>query len=128
MNVFASPKLSAYVTLAVIGCGAGLILQRPEPALLGAPFLVALVIGLVLVQVPNVRAGISLNREQVREGEDAIVEAVVEASVPVARLEVVLRLPSGLEVDDGELARACQLWPNRPLHFRWVIRCRRWGG
>ncbi len=128
MNTFASPKLPAYIALAVTGCSTGLVLRRAEPVLLAAPFLVALGIGLALAQMPRIRAVVNLTREQALEGEDVEVEVMLEATAPVARAEIVLRLPPGLEEDGGALVHARSLTTTAPQRMRRVIHCRRWGG
>jgi uncharacterized protein (DUF58 family) len=128
MKVFIAPKLPAYVVLAAIGFIVGLVLRRPEPVLLGAPFLVALVTGLALARVPEVRTGFALDRERVVEGEEVALHVAVHSTEPVARLEVVLPLPDGLEPESGRDVYAFALAPNVPYQFDRVLRCRRWGG
>jgi uncharacterized protein (DUF58 family) len=45
-----APKVGGYAALTVLGCAAALVLGRPEPALLAAPFASFLVVGLALVR------------------------------------------------------------------------------
>jgi uncharacterized protein (DUF58 family) len=128
MNVFVSPKLPAYAALTVAGMFAGLVLRRPEPVLLGAPFLVALIAGLALARVPALRARVDLVREQAMEGEEVAVEIAVESTAPVARLEAVVHLPDALEMDNNRPVSAFALAPGAPYRLQRTIHCTRWGG
>lgn len=128
MNVFIAPKLPAYSALAAVGCLAGLALRRPEPVLLGAPFLVALVLGLASARVPVIRAGAALSSEHVMENDSVSLEITLESAMPAVRVEVALRLPEGLEREPGKPVRAFSLAPGAPRAFQEAIRCHRWGG
>lgn len=128
MRVFVTPKLSAYAALAALGCLAGLVLRRPEPVLLGAPFLVALVLGLAASRVPAVRAAAVLSSERAMENEVISLEITLESARPVARVEVALRLPEGLKRESGNPVRAVSLSPGEPRTLQQAIRCDRWGG
>jgi uncharacterized protein (DUF58 family) len=125
---FASPKLPAYAVLAAVGCLAGLALQRPEPVLLAAPFLFALVIGVAARQPLGVRVAARLSEERVVEGEQVtlIVELVSPSGVPW--VDVAPHLPPGLALADGPAVDALALGAGVPQRLERVIRCQRWGG
>ena len=128
MTTYLTPKLLAYALLAAIGCFAGLTLGRPEPALLGAPFLFAIVIGAALHRWPEVRASSRLLSDRVLEGDSVQVEVEVQAATPVARLEIVLRVPEGLALVDGPPVAALALDAGQSGHIERTVRCTRWGG
>ena len=50
-----TPKLGAYAALTALGLFAALVLGRPEPAVLAAPFALTLALGLALARPPDVR-------------------------------------------------------------------------
>ena len=64
-----SPKLALYATFAAASFIAALALGRPELAGLGAPFALALAVGLSLPP-PRVEASVRLGRERVLEGDE----------------------------------------------------------
>jgi hypothetical protein len=45
-----APKVGGYAALTVVGAAAALVLGRPEPALLAAPFALFLAVGALLVR------------------------------------------------------------------------------
>ena len=128
MTTFLTPKLLAYALLAAIGCLTGLALGRPEPTLLGAPFLFAIVIGAALNRWPEVSASSRILSDRVVEGDSVRVEIDVKTASPVARLEVMLRVPEGLALVDGPPATALALTTGQPGQIRRTVRCNRWGG
>ncbi|HEX5499373.1 MAG TPA: hypothetical protein VFX03_09105, partial [Thermomicrobiales bacterium] len=124
----ASPKLVAYAALGAIGCLLGLALGRPEPTLLGAPFLFAVLIGAALARRPAVRLSLRVDRVRAIEGETVDVDIELVADVPVFRLDVALRLPEGLARQTPAAVWAVALAGNAPRRLRETIDCRRWGG
>ncbi len=128
MTVYTTHKLSAFVGLAATGFVASLILRRPEPVLMATPFLVALVFGLALARVPDIHVGASLSREHAVEGDDVTITIVARSAAPVARLDLLLRLPDGVIVEDGEPVCSLALPAGTNRRLQRMIRCRRWGG
>jgi uncharacterized protein (DUF58 family) len=125
---YLTPKLLAYAFLAAIGCLGGLALGRPEPALLGAPFLFAIVIGATLHRWPEVRSSSRVLSDRVLEGDTVQVEVDISSMAPVPRLEVMLRVPEGLKLVDGPPAVALAVAPGTPGEVKRTVRCNRWGG
>lgn len=123
----AAGRLPAYVALGSAGLFLGLLLGRPEPVVVGAPFLLAAALGLLLARPPDFDVELRLDRERAVEGERVGVELAVTARGPVDDLRLQLRLPAGLRV----VGRA-ELEVSLPAGGRWErrleIACGRWGG
>jgi uncharacterized protein (DUF58 family) len=128
VTTHASPKLLAYAALGAAGCLLGLALERPEPVLLGAPFLLALVIGVALRQPFTLDVAARLPDDRVSEGDATVLEIELSAAAPMPWVEVALRLPEGLALADEPAADLVKLVPGVPRRLQRTIRCRRWGG
>ena len=113
----ATTKLGAYAALAGLGLLAALVLGRPEPAALAAPFALLLVVGLSLAEPPRVGALFELEAERQVEGEpvEALLELRAENVVP--RLELLFDLPRGL-ADRGAEPAAPAAPARRPSRAR----------
>jgi len=122
----ATSKLGAYAGLAAVGLIAALVLGRPEPAALAAPFALLLVVGLSLAEPPKVSALFELDAERQVEGEPvgALLELRAENTVP--RLELLLDLPRGLSTDAPNPRLLRLYYGDRP-ELEYPIRCDRWG-
>ena len=118
-------RLEAYAGLAALGLIAALALGRVELVALAAPFAVLLGVGLALERDPDVRVRLELDRDRALEDETVTVTLLLSADAPVARLDVLLVLPYGLESADA--VAALRLEPGTREHVI-EIRCRRWGG
>ena len=127
MTPVASPRVTAYAALAALGLLAALATRRPELAVLASPFALALALGLQPGRAPTPRVRLTLDRERALEGEEVEAELEVRTDWPIERLELLLRVPRGLEVADGAAAHAVRLgWEDeRVLRLR--LRCERWG-
>ena len=128
MMTNASPKLPAFAALGAAGCLFGLALERPEPVLLGAPFLVALVIGVALMRPFDVQVSARLLDDRVNEGDDVTLDIELASAVPVSWVEVALRLPDGLAPVEEPAANLVTLAPGVVCQLQHAIHCRRWGG
>src|SRR5213078_3115922 len=115
---YATPKLGAYVVLTALGLLASLIFARPELALIAVPFAVLLAVGLAYARQPDVRVHVELDRERVLE---------LDARDSVARLELLVEVPRGLELVGGRnpVALRLEVGEERVLELR--FRCARWG-
>lgn len=123
-----SGRLPAYIALAGAGLLAGLLLGRPEPVALAAPFLLASAAGLALARPPELTLALRLDRERALEGEEVEVEIEVRALRRVAHLEVDLVVPRGLgELPAGQ-PQPSALRAGAVLVLRRRLACRRWGG
>jgi uncharacterized protein (DUF58 family) len=128
VTTYLTPKLLGYAFLAAAGCLAGLALGRPEPALLGSPFLFAIVIGAALNRWPAVRASTRVLAERVLEGDSVTVEIELRSATAIPHLEVTLRVPEGLELVDGPPVVALALAPETPGLVKRTVQGNRWGG
>jgi uncharacterized protein (DUF58 family) len=124
----ASRKLGAYAGLAALGLLAALVLGLPELVALAAPFATVAAAGLALAERPSLRARVRLERELTVEGEVVDAEIALEAPTAVERLDVLLTLPEGLVVVEGDnpLALTLAAGDRRTLPLR--LRCEHWGG
>jgi uncharacterized protein (DUF58 family) len=92
---------------------------------LAAPFTALLGVGLALERDPNVRVRLELDRDRALEDEAVTATLLLFADEPVARLDVLLVLPHGLESSNNLVALG---HPAGTLEHAVEIRCRRWGG
>jgi uncharacterized protein (DUF58 family) len=122
-----TPKLGAYAGLSGLGLLAALALGRPELVALAAPFALVLTAGLAFAREPRLSVTFEVERERALEGEELPAEFEVFSTVPVPRLELLLALPPGLEIADGEHPVALRLTPREerllPIH----LLCAHWG-
>ena len=102
MTRTASPRVAAYAVLAALGLLGALALRRPELVVLSAPFALALTLGLRLAREPRLGISLTVDRERALERDEIAVELDVSSEAPVERLELMLVVPDGLEVADGE--------------------------
>ena len=123
-----SPKLGAYAGLSALGLVAGLVAERVELVALAAPFAVLAVLGLVLAQRPSITAWVEFGPERVFEGDELDVTLTLASETGVADLELLLRLPQGLSVVEGENPAALRLGPGERRELTLRLRVDRWGG
>jgi uncharacterized protein (DUF58 family) len=123
----ATPKLHAYLALAillpVVGWGVG----RPELALVGTPF--AVIVLLVLARLegpPRVEASLQLPRERALEGEHIPVAVTLRADRDVERLELVLSFPENPDWPPAALV-AADLLRGEERRLDVPVDLRRWG-
>src|SRR5439155_2514569 len=124
----ATPKLGAYTALAGVGLLAALVVGRPELAALAAPFALVLVVGLSFASDPRIqRAAFELDRERALEDETVEAALILRTEEPIGRLELLLDLPDGLNVD-GANAQIVRLDWRQRRELDFTLRCARWGG
>jgi uncharacterized protein (DUF58 family) len=123
-----TPKLGAYAALTALGLFAALVLGRPEPAVLAAPFALTLALGLAGARPPDVRVELELDRDRVLEGEEITLALELEASDPASRLELLVELPRRLETVEGRNPIAIRLEAGEERRLELRLRCARWGG
>lgn len=124
----ATVKLGAYVGLAALGLFAALVLARPEPAILAAPFALALAIGLATARPPDVRVFLELDRERVLEGDQVTLSLDLEARETASRLELLVEIPPRLELVSGRNPVAIRLERGEERRLELRLLCARWGG
>jgi uncharacterized protein (DUF58 family) len=119
--------VTAYAALTALALLGALALRRPEPVLLALPFALPLALGLRLSRPPDLRIGLTLDRERALEGDEVHAELFIATERPVERLELQLALRDGLEVVSGQAIQSIRLgWDDRRT-LELQLRCTRWG-
>jgi uncharacterized protein (DUF58 family) len=120
-------KLGAYAGLAAFGLLAGLALRLPELAAVTAPLALVAALGLVLARPPALDVALVLGRERALEGEDVPVTLRIRARRRVERLELLVVIPPGLAVAEGESVVALRLEEGEERELGLALRGERWG-
>ena len=123
----ASGRLRGYVAITALLLLAGLLLGRPEPAIIAAPFAITLAAALSGRRPAEVEAQLEVDRERALEGGRVPGRVVVVADRPVAWGVLDPRLPRGLRLDvpAGALSRPL---PAGRTEIPVEVVCDRWGG
>ena len=122
-----APKLEGYVALAAVGLLAALALRMPELVALAAPFALLPAVSLLLAHEPKVDVAVELERERALEGDELEAAVSLAARAGAERLEVLLELPTYVEVADGDNPVAVQLANRDRRELQLRLRCARWG-
>ena len=122
-----SPRLRAYLVLGVGGLIAGALLGRPEPILLGAPFLMVLVVALATLRDPQIEVDVSLPSERILEGDNVTLDIDLRAPRSVRSLELAFALPPGLVARDGRSIVGIRLAAAVPRRLEFEASASRWG-
>ncbi len=122
-----SPKLAAYAAVAAIGLLAALALRLPELVVLAAPFALFPALSLAVSRSPRIAVEVSLERDRALEGDALEVVVSLAAERGASRLELLLELPRGLAVEEGDNPLALHLADEQTRVLRYVVRCGRWG-
>ena len=126
MTRVASPRLAAYATLAAAALLAGLALGRVELVALAAPFVLTSALAPLLARTPELETTFAIERERALESELVHATIGLAATAPVDRVDVLLRLPSGLGTDEPN-PRAISLRAGEDRRIVLTLRCDRWG-
>jgi uncharacterized protein (DUF58 family) len=127
LTLTASPKLAAYSALGGAGLLVALGLGRPEAAVLGLPFIVAVLTGLALVERPVVEATVAIDRDRLLEGDDVHLTVTVRSSTDVPWLQVAWPVPDGLAVRDGSDVIGVRLEAKGSAALETALTTKRWG-
>jgi uncharacterized protein (DUF58 family) len=119
-------RVRVYVLIAALGLSLAVLAGRPELALFGAPFVLALVLDLAQPVPTEIRTRLAPLPAQVVEGDELTVALELEAARR-SRVEVVHVLPPELELLDGRNPAVLELAPGTPQLHELRCRCRRWG-
>ena len=122
-----APKAVAYAALGGLALLAALVLRRPELAALGAPFLLVLAAGFLTAADPGLVVRVHLDRETVLEGETVTVEVELETARTAERTEVLLEVPPGLVLIEGDNPVAVRVPGGPPHTLTFELRVERWG-
>jgi uncharacterized protein (DUF58 family) len=120
-------RVEGYALLAAMSLVGALALRRPELAIVGAPFVLLLVAGTRFMAEPEVEATLSLETSRTLEGDDLDGGLTLESGSAIGRLEVILDLPDGVDVVDGEPSLGLRLQAGEERTVPLTLRCSRWG-
>ncbi|MFY9579281.1 MAG: DUF58 domain-containing protein [Gaiellaceae bacterium] len=123
-----SPKLVAYVGLAAVGLVAALALRLQELVVVAAPFALLPAVSLLLARSPRIETDVELESERALEGEELEARVALTAETGAARLEVLLELPRGIGVTDGDDPASISIGHDDRRDLRLRLCCERWGG
>ncbi len=122
-----SPRVAGLLALAGAGLVAGLATGRAELAVLAAPFLLFLGVGLAVAQEPRVEAEIELERDRLLEGEQARVTVTLcNQGVDGVELELELARTAQIELDPGGPVMVA-LAAGDAIGLEFAVFPRRWG-
>lgn len=127
MRRAATPKLGAYAGLAALGLLVALVLGLPELVALAAPFALLVGVGLAMAEAPDVEVSVELERDRAIEGEELSLTLVVETRNAVEQLDLVLSLPDGITVAEGNNPTSIRLAAKERRELEYVLRFERWG-
>jgi uncharacterized protein (DUF58 family) len=126
LTLTASSKLGAYSAFGAAGFLVALVFGYPEAAVLGLPFIVAVLAGLALVERPKIRGSVELDRDRLLEGDDVRLSVTVESATDVPWLQIGWPLPANLEARGGNVPGVA-LRANEPQRIETVLTTKRWG-
>jgi uncharacterized protein (DUF58 family) len=127
MTRSASPKLGAYAGLAALGLLAALALRLPELVLFAAPFALVASVGALQVRAPHIELEVELAHERALEGDLLDISVRFDPSDAAERVDVLLELPPGLEVEEGTNPATLRLSKGDERVLQLRLRCVRWG-
>src|ERR1700694_4678985 len=127
VSTLVSGRLRVYLWIGAVAVVAELLVRRPEPLIVGAPFILAVSIGLALARPPRLEVAVRLDRDRAVEGEEVELEVWVTSVGAIARLEIELGLPRGLAASPSEDGPS-GLRAGATRTFRRRLQCRRGGG
>lgn len=126
MTRAANPRLVGYLALAALGLVGALALRRPELAIAAAPFVLVVALG-SRARDPRIAVAFRMDADRTLEGADEDVTLTVRSGRAVDRLELVLDLPTGVQVAGGDEAQSLRLHAGEERELDLAVRCLRWG-
>jgi uncharacterized protein (DUF58 family) len=120
-----TPRLTAYATIVALGLLGALAARRAELAVAVVPFALVLALGLTR-RPPSVRVGFAVDTDRALEDEDVPATVDLDSDGGVARAEVRLVVPPGVEVVDDTLPVAVSLQAGESRELPIALRAR-WG-
>ena len=127
MTTAGTPRLHGSAALAALGLLGALAARRPELAVLAAPFAALVVAGLRTSRAPELRVGLSVEHDRAVEGDEVVATVLLRSERPLARLELLLVLPEGLEASDDDNPTAVTLRAGEERELEVPLGCARWG-
>ena len=127
MTLSASPKLGGYAAIGAAGLLVALIWGYPEAAVMGLPFIVAVLAGLALVERPILHTSIEVDRERLLEGDDVRLTATVRSTTDIPWLRIAWPVPWGLSVSENGDVLGARLAAGEPMTIEATLTAKRWG-
>ena len=127
MTLTTSPKLGAYAALGAAGLLVALIWGYPEAAVLGLPFIVAVLAALALVERPQLHASIDVDRERLLEGDAVNLAVTVDSTTDVPWLQIAWPVPGSLVATGRGDVLGVRLVAGAPVTADTVLTTTRWG-
>jgi uncharacterized protein (DUF58 family) len=121
-----NPRLLGYAALAALGLIGALAVRRPELAVVAAPFALFLALG-SRARDPGHEVSVELGAERTLEGDEVPMTVTHRAHRAIDRVDVVVELPRGVELADGEVERSVRLQAEEERTLELAIRCTSWG-
>ena len=122
-----SARIGGYATLAAVALVASLVVRRPELAVVAAPFALLLTLGISLAREPQLDASLALSNTRTVEGDEVEAEFTLASNTGIVRLELLLDVPDGIDVTDGDDALAMRIAPGEERVVPLALSCSRWG-
>jgi uncharacterized protein (DUF58 family) len=127
LTLTASPKLGAYAALGAAGLLVALVFSYPEAAVLGLPFIVAVLAALALVERPELQTTIEVDRERLLEGETVHLAVTVNSTTDVPWLQIAWPVPQSLVATGGGDVLGVRLVARASTTAETVLTTTRWG-
>jgi uncharacterized protein (DUF58 family) len=121
-----NPRLLGYATLAALGLLAALAIRRPELAVVAAPFALFLALG-SRARDPGLEVTVDLSTERTLEEDEVPMTVTLRTERAIDGLDIVVELPRGVDLADGEVARSLRLEADEERVLELAIRCTSWG-
>jgi uncharacterized protein (DUF58 family) len=118
--------LKTYIAASAFTLFGGVVTGQPELIACAAPFVLAIVLGLVATGRPQLDARLNLSETRVIEGDEVIASASLTTSRR-AEVEMGLVVPSGLELHKSPRTVLRATPANRELKQEFRLNSRRWG-
>ena len=113
-------------TVGLLALAPAVALGKPLLAVLGAPFVALLALGLSRPVPPAVAAFAELDRDRCVEGEDVSIRLRLDAGVRVDQLRAAFVVPSTVDFGPGQQAVVTQAWVSG-MDMTVTIQARQWG-
>jgi uncharacterized protein (DUF58 family) len=127
LTLAASPKLGGYAGLGAAALLVALVFGYPEAAVLGLPFIVAVLVSAALVERPELHATVDIDRDRLLEGDDVHLAVTVRSTKDVPWLQIAWPMPQSLAGAGGGYVRGTRLVAETPARIETVFTTTRWG-
>lgn len=127
MTTKATPRLLGSVLVGVGGLFASIVLQRAEPAVVAAPFLVVAAVALAGLRPPDPRVRVDLGADRLLQDEELTLDVTLVDGASSGRARVRLALPPGVELVEGPASEEIVVRGADPVVLSRRLRVAEWG-